>query len=216
MKKMSVLCALVLFCAGAQAVDAGAFRPVTDRMGRWLIERYDVKAKGFGTGEQQKDAELAAMIVAGLCGSSRDYREGHGPFITEPVKLILANVNEDGSLKSPAKDEVATLAWAAKALKSTQNEKYAPLIEKIHARLKRPPAATNLEAEAQKFAKLETLPPADQVAVLTVIGHAIKDSAKAEVTVDGTKVVLGQLVLDTLDRLEKKTGKVSDDLSTLR
>lgn len=209
---MSALYALVLFCAGAQAVDAGSFRPVTDRMGRWLIERYDVKAKGFGTGEQQKDVELAAMIVAGLCGSSRDYREGHGPFITEPVKLILASVNEDGSLKTPAKDEVATLAWAAKALKSTTNEKYAPLVEKIHAKLKHPPAATNLEAEAQKFAKFETLPPAEQAAVLTVIGHAMRESAKAEVTVDGKKVVLGQLVLDTLDKAENKTGKVSDDL----
>jgi len=211
-KKMSVLCALVLFCAGALAVEAGAFRPVTDRMGRGLIERYDVKAKGFGTAEQQKDVELAAMIVAGLCGSSRDYREGHGPFITEPVKLILANLNEDGSLKTPAKDEVATLAWSAKALKSTTNEKYAPLIEKIHARLKHPPAATNLEAEAQKFAKFETLPPAEQASVLAVIGHAIKDSAKAEVTIDGKKVLLGQLVLDTLDKAENKTGMVTNDL----
>lgn len=209
---MSVMCALVLVCAGVQAVDAGSFRPVTDRMGRGLIESYNVKAKGYGTPEQQKDVELAAMIVAGLCGSSRDYREGHGPFITEPVKLILASVNEDGSLKAPAKDEVATLAWAAKALRSTTNEKYLPLVEKIHAKLKHPPAATNLEAEAQKFSKFETLPPAEQVAVLTVIGHAIKDSAKSEVTVDGAKIGLGQLVLDTLDRAEKKTGKVSEDL----
>lgn len=212
MKKASVLCTLMLLCAGAQAVEAGAFRPVTDRMGRWLIERYDVKAKGFGTGEQQKDVELAAMIVAALCGSPRDYREGHGPFITEPVKLILANLNEDGSLKTPAKDEVATLAWTAKALRSTTNEKYAPLIEKIHARLKHPPAATNLEAEAQKFAKFESLPPAEQASVLTVIGHAIKNSAKAEVTVDGKKVLLGQLVMDTLEKIENKTGKVSDDM----
>lgn len=212
MRTASVLCTVILVTAGSHAIEAGAFKPVTDRMGRWLVERYDIKAKGYGTAEQQKDVELAAMIVAALCGSPREYREGHGPFITEPIKLIVSQLNEDGSLKAPAKDEVGTLAWAAKALKSSENEKYAPLVEKIHARLKHPEAPTNLEAEAQKFAKLETLAPADQAAVLTSIGHALKGSAKTEVTVDGQKILLGQLVLNTLDKLENKTGKVSDDL----
>jgi len=211
-RKVSVLCTLVLVAVGAQAIDVGSFKRVTDRMGSSLVEQYDLKGKGFGSAEQQKDLELTAIIVAGLCGSPREYRESHGPFISEPIKFIVASFNEDGSPKGSPKDEASAAAWSAKALKASENEKYHGLVEKIHARLKRPAAPASFEADAQKFAKFTTLPPAEQASVVTVLGHALKDNAKTEVTIDGAKIGLGQLVLDTLDKVENKTGKVSDDL----
>ncbi len=212
MRKASVLCALILVAAGAHAVDAAGFKRVTDRMGSKLVEHYDVKAKGFGSADQQKDLELTAIIVAGLCGSPREYRESHGPFITEPIKFIVASFNDDGTLKASAKDPSGASAWSAKALKASENEKYHALVEKIHGHLKRPAPPASLETEAQKFAKFTSLTPDEQASVVTALGHAMKDAAKTEVTVDGAKIGIGQLVLDTLFKIENNSGKVSDDL----
>lgn len=198
------ICMLVLAAGTAQAIDVKDFKRVTDRMGNKLVETYDGKAKAFGSAEQQKDLELQAMIVAALCGSPREYREANGPFISEPVKTILAQWKDDAP--------PSTAAWVAKALKSTENEKYKATVEKLHASLKKPQAASSAEGEAQKLAKLGSLSPAEQAAVLTNVGHLMKDGAKTEVTADGQKTTLGQLTLDVLDKLENKTGKISEDL----
>lgn len=205
---VAVACA----ASGAFAIDAGGFKRVTDRMGSALVNFYDVKGKGFGTPEQQKDVELTAMIVAGLCGSPREYREANGPFVSEPVKFLVAQIKDDGSLQGSFKDEAAATAWVAKALKSTENEKYKALIEKLHGRLKKPAPPASIEAEAAKLAKLKDLPAAEQADAIAALGHAVKEQAKTEITVNGNKVVFGQFLLDTLDALENKTGMVSSDL----
>jgi DNA helicase TIP49 (TBP-interacting protein) len=78
--------------------------------------------------------------------------------------------------------------------------------------LKKPDAPANIDAEAQKLQQFASLSVADQAAVLTNIGHAIKEHVKTEVSAGGAKVALGQLILDTIHKLENNSGTVSNDL----
>ncbi|MGD0088725.1 MAG: hypothetical protein ABSE73_02290 [Planctomycetota bacterium] len=118
------LAATAVFLAGnAFALEPREIKAAADKAGNWLIEQFDLKEKVFGKGEQAKDVETVAMCVTALCNHPRDYKETSGPFISEPVKYILSQINEDGTLKGDKLSQVA-YTWVIVALTATKNEAY--------------------------------------------------------------------------------------------
>src|SRR4051812_29843384 len=87
----------------ALAFDAGSLKRADDRAANWLIEKYDFKTNML-KGEPQ-DLMKYAIIVTSFCRHPHDYKEAAGPWVTGPVKYILSQVKEDGSLATPGTDE---------------------------------------------------------------------------------------------------------------
>ncbi len=119
---------LLMMCSQpAWAMDAKAVKAGTDKLGVWLVKQYDSKEKSYGSGAQGKDPYTLALIVEALANSPREYREGHGPFISEPVKIVLAKLAEDK--KSDAAK--VFLATASRALVAVDREKYKAIISEL-------------------------------------------------------------------------------------
>jgi len=147
---------------------------------------------------------VTGMIVAALCHSPRDYKETNGPYISEPVKFLLAQVKEDGSVAPP---EAAP--WIIMALESAQNDKYKPVLEKLQFRTKHPATktvvfsqASELSAAATKEWLLGAIPKAE------ILVH---DKTK-EVSIEGKPVKWGSDVAEALMKLQQKNGSFGDDL----
>jgi len=122
-----------LLTGNAFAVEAREIKGAADRAGNWLIEQFDLKEKVFGKGPEAKDVNTVAMVVTALCNHPRDYKEASGPFISEPVKYILSQINEDGTVKGTTTQAGRACEWVVLAFRATRNEKYAPLMEKCLA-----------------------------------------------------------------------------------
>jgi hypothetical protein len=140
---LPLLVAALLF-GNAYALEASQVKRALDRGGNWLIEQFDLKEKVFGKGEQAKDLVTVAMCVKALCDNPRDYKETSGPFISEPVKYILSQIGDDGTLKGKHAKEVEAYARVLAALKSTQNESYDDIVMKC---LKAGPVATGTDGD---------------------------------------------------------------------
>ncbi len=187
----------------ACAVEAKPVKTATDKLGNWIIEQYDASQKMY-KGNKGTDADTVGMIVAALCHSPRDYKETNGPYISEPVKFLLAQVKEDGSVAPP---EAAP--WIIMALESAQNDKYKPVLEKLQFRTKHPATktvvfsqASELSAAATKEWLLGAIPKAE------ILVH---DKTK-EVSIEGKPVKWGSDVAEALMKLQQKNGSFGDDL----
>ncbi|HEY3321102.1 MAG TPA: hypothetical protein VGP72_11600 [Planctomycetota bacterium] len=110
------LASLLVLSASLPAIEAGAIKKACDKASNWLIEHYSVKDKAFLQDGKPVDLQTTAIIVTALCTHPRDYKETSGPFISEPVKALVAQGEKAGR---------AERDWIGLALKSTQNEKYA-------------------------------------------------------------------------------------------
>jgi hypothetical protein len=212
-KPIHAVLMLSLVASFGYAIEAKNFKRITDRMGNKLIEQFDFKNKCYGTGAEQKDADLAAIIVLALCTNPREYRESHGPFVSEPVKLILSKIKPDGSIEVDGKAPPAhTVALFLMALHSTENEEYHAVCEKLKAQLGEPHAMGDVQQAVEQLEKFTSLNPHEQAHALAVVGHALRENAKQEVKAGGTSIAVGQFVLDLVDKLEAGTGMISPDL----
>jgi len=121
------------FSLSIYGLEAGPVKRATDKAGNWIVEQYDTKGRVFGKTPDSTDIITTALVIKALCDSPRDYKEANGPFITEPVKFLLEQLNEDGTFKDASKNGTEAVAWVRSALESTHNEKYKPLTEKLKA-----------------------------------------------------------------------------------
>jgi squalene-hopene/tetraprenyl-beta-curcumene cyclase len=72
---------------------------------------------------------ITALALRAYLESHRHYTEADGPFITRPVKYLLANVKEDGSISESINNRNYNTAVAITALKATGNPAYDKVIE---------------------------------------------------------------------------------------
>src|SRR3954471_5354044 len=105
MLSLAMLFMVVLFTRHAAAVDALDIKRADDRAANWLIEHYDKKLKCFVQGAPIKDVMTNAIIVTAMNRHPHDYKEVAGPFASEPVKFLVSQVKDDGSLVDPGSDE---------------------------------------------------------------------------------------------------------------
>jgi hypothetical protein len=176
----------VLVAQSLHALEARDVKRATDRAGNWIIEQYDVQEKAY-KGEGGKDVKTVAMIIRALCDSPRDYKESNGPYISEPVKFLLAQINDDGRLKNKA-DDKDTATWVRMALESTKNKKYEELAKKI----------TDINTVGSALSKAELKELSDAYSTMT------KEDAKK----------YAASIADKLMKLQQKNGSFGDNLQT--
>ncbi|MFH0940146.1 MAG: hypothetical protein V1899_12830 [Planctomycetota bacterium] len=190
MHRIGILAGFALFVAvnagSAWALEVKQLKTATDRLGSRIVEQYDVKEKAY-KGELGRDVKTVAIIVTALCNSPRHYREANGPYLSEPVKFLVAQVS-GGNDKSLS---LETMAWIKLALAATKNEKY-------EAVLKRLPEAKLPDLQI----KVET-PTADQE-VLTALLYAWY--SKTIEKKDATDMA------ESLMKLQQKNGSISDNI----
>lgn len=205
--------ALFLLCrpVAAAALDAPAVKKACDRVGNWLIEQYDLKEKFYGKGTPVKDVMTNAIIVTALCRHPRDYKEANGPFVSEPVKYLVSQVRDDGSLATPGSDEWQALAWVLTALKSTANEKYEALLPKLRAKMEQVGAGKDLAA---KWQTEDFAVSADPESLRKQLAH-VQKFAKAgtkEVIVEGKTRKWGEVLAENVLKLQQKNGSFGDNI----
>jgi len=118
------LCALALVspaCAGE--VTAGDVKRACDRAANWLIEQHNLGAGTFGKGKLAQSPGVVALVIKALAGSPRQYREPHGPFMTQPVKYLLSTQQDSGAFMQAGHDTYNT-ALAVLALQALQNKNH--------------------------------------------------------------------------------------------
>jgi len=77
---------------------------------------------------------LVALVVHALAVSPRRYREGHGPFISEPVEYLLKHQRRNGAIALKKYGlETYNTALAIMALEAEENPKHAAAIENAKA-----------------------------------------------------------------------------------
>lgn len=208
--RLILLCVLA-FGGPALALDARDVKRATDRGGNWLIEQFDLKEKVFGKGEAAKDPMTVAICVCALLDNPRDYKETNGPFISEPVKYLAAQLNEDGSLKKPAADEWQTLAWMLTALKHTNNEKHGPLAEKVRTQFFK--VGTGQD-NYSKFLTDDFNVAADALSLRKQLYHAQKLSAagKKEIESGGQTIKWAEVLAENVIKLQQKNGSFGDSV----
>jgi hypothetical protein len=209
--KVALIVAVSLSFAAAHAGDLGT-RRAADRCANWLIGQYNVKEKVFASGPDAATPEEAAMVVKGICESPRDFKEANGPYITEPLKRMIASVNDKNELDGAKMAQAEALMWAVSALKATENPKYAKLIEKLRAHAKElpPPAVPEL--------KLEHLSPvtADRETLRNALAaiHKFHETNQKELEVGGQKVKWAEVLGAALVKLQKPDGSFGADIQT--
>lgn len=84
-----------------------------------------------GSYGEYHDVGVTALCVAGMARSPKAYRQDDGPFISNAVEFLLANVQEDGSImnKNQGLANYKTCA-SILALVSVEDPKLKPVIEK--------------------------------------------------------------------------------------
>ena len=87
-------------------------------------------------GSWSKSVGVTALALRAFLESPRKYNEGDGPFITKPVKFILAHVNEDGSISETNQNRNYNTAVAITALQATGNPAYNEVISNAQNFLK--------------------------------------------------------------------------------
>lgn len=79
-------------------------------------------------GSWSRSVGITAIALRGFLESHRGYNESDGPFIEKPIKFILSNVHEDGSISESTQNRNYNTAVAIQALKATGNSKYDKII----------------------------------------------------------------------------------------
>ena len=199
----------LIFSPKASAFDAEDIKDATEGSCNWIIEQYDPKEKVFGKDDESKDVVQLAIVLNALSDSPNDYKEGNGPFISEPVKSLLARIKEDGTFvtATPAKDE--PIKRVAAALESLNNPKYKACLERLRALPQ--PIAEALSSPIDTFknavAKLDAVkdPRSQFDNVLTIIRRApslMKKENTAQIIVLAEKLI----------KLQKENGSFGDDI----
>jgi len=80
-------------------------------------------------GSWSKSVGITALALRAFLQSHRQYTEEDGAFITRPVKFLLSNVNEDGSISESINNRNYNTAVSLTALQATGNPEYAKIIE---------------------------------------------------------------------------------------
>ncbi|MBI3832350.1 MAG: hypothetical protein HY291_22695 [Planctomycetes bacterium] len=123
--RLSVPMALVfiLMPAGVKATDAPPVKSACERAGYWLIEQHNLDEGTFGKTRLGKEPGVVGLVLKALGEGPRDYREAHGPFITKPVKYLLAHQKENGAITLDGRDTYNT-ALALLGLQVQHNTAY--------------------------------------------------------------------------------------------
>jgi hypothetical protein len=203
MRKMWVVAAMLAGLSAGRlsaAVAAGAVKSADDRAANWLIEKYDHKTNQFKC--EAPDLQRYAILVTAFCRHPHDYKEVSGPWVTGPVKYILSQVKEDGSVATPGSDEWQTLAWVLTALKSTENEKYEPLVAKLRDKMNAVAGGKDMHA---KWKTEEFSVAADPESLRKQVGHA-QELEKA-----GNKEKCAELAENVL-KLQQPNGSFGDNI----
>jgi len=216
MSRIIALAALLAVTLSLDVSAAGASSPVkdlakraVDRTANWVIDQYNVKAKQLGTPEDSSDPALWAIYVTAICEQRRDYKEINGPYVSDPVQILVGKVKDDGTVDG-AKDAGLAAHLAAQALESTKNENYKPKIEALKKTAKTPAAAEFKTIE--QLASIE-LKPDTLLATITTCRQLAKDGKK-EVTVGDKTVKWAELITESLMKKEQKGGSYTGDLRT--
>lgn len=203
------LLTLLLATSAAFAIDAGAVKRADDKAAAWLIDQFVLKTKSFGNATAP---EHLAMAIKGICDSSRDYKEASGPFVTEPVKSILARIDEKGSAKDIVLNEAEALGWIITGLKATGSDKYKDAIEKVRARMKAVGNPAFPKFEAAHLTPTTATPESMRFALAAVLKAA--ESGTKEIDVDGMPVKWAEVLGESLIKLQQPDGSFGPDIVT--
>lgn len=204
---LSLLTVLVISAFQSAAFEAGAVRSMIEKNANWLIGQYDFRTKTFGTATAP---EQLAMVVKVLCDNPRDYKEANGPFISEPVKVMLSKVDESGHVSGMLTSEAEAALWIVTGLKATKNEKYAPVMEKLRARIK--------ELGRPEFPKFDPAHLQPTVVTAESMRNAIAgvlqagEEGKKEIEVDGKPVKWAEVLGESLAKLQQPDGSFGPDI----
>ena len=211
MKKIVILAIALSLCSTSSfAVDAGSLKRAADKSSNWLIEQFNLKLSSFGSGPNAQSPEQSAMVLKALCEAPRDYKEASGPFITEPLKLLLSKINADGSLKDSTMQENEALQWIVSALKATGNPKYGDTIESLRARAKQAPKPQLPEFDPSQLSPENT--DAANLRNALFAAHMLFEKNQNEVMLDGKSVKWSEVLGAALLKLQKPNGSFGDDI----
>jgi len=120
-----------LLALPAGALESKPVKRATDAAGNWLVDQYNLGKGNFGQSKYSRLPGYNALVVEALCTSPRKYREGIGPFISEPVKHLLKQQRDDGAISVKGMGlEAYNTALFIMALESTKNPAHKTAIEK--------------------------------------------------------------------------------------
>jgi hypothetical protein len=189
---------LVLAAAKSFALEASALKKPCDKAGNFLIEQFDLKTLQY-KGVKADDIATQAVIVAALGEHFRKYREGHGPWMSEPAKAVAQVGEQPGAARD----------WALFALQATQNERHKARIEALAGKGPLPSPA---------FSKTTELAPAavSKEWLLETVwkARALSESKTREIDLEGGKVKWAEVLGENIVKLQQKDGSFSDDLQT--
>jgi len=80
-------------------------------------------------GSWSNSVGITALALRAFLESHRGYSEADGPFIEKPIKYILSNVHEDGSISESSQNRSYNTAVAITALQATGNPAYQDVIK---------------------------------------------------------------------------------------
>lgn len=211
MKKIVILTvALSLSSAPAFALDAGSLKRAADKSSNWLIEHFNLKDSTFGSGPSAQTPEQAAMVLKALCEAPRDYKEASGPFITQPLKLMLSKINADGSLQASTMQEHEALQWIISALKSTGNPKYGDTIESLRTRAKQATKPQLPEFDPSQLSPANAAAATIRNALFAA--HMLFEKNQNEVMLDGKSVKWAEVLGASLLKLQQPNGAFGEDI----
>jgi squalene-hopene/tetraprenyl-beta-curcumene cyclase len=110
---------------------AGAIDPALKDRAKQAVD----EGLSYLRAHQEKDGSwsgsvgVTALALRAYLESYRKYREDDGPFITKPVKYLLAHQNSDGSLSESNQNRNYNTAVAINALVATENPAHADAIK---------------------------------------------------------------------------------------
>ena len=207
---LSLIAVTLVITGSARAFDSGPVRRAVEKGGNWLVAQYNAKTNSFGA--TAAAPEQLAMAIKALCDNPRDYKEANGPYISEPVKTILSKIDDKGHVSGSAANEAEAALWIITALKSTKNEAYKPIIEKLRERVKELGKTEHPKFEAAHLQPTVANPESMRNAIAAVL-KAGEEGTK-EITVDGKPVKWAEVLGESLARLQQPDGSFAADLQT--
>jgi hypothetical protein len=209
MRYFLIVTALLGVEFGAHAASGAAVRPAAEKSANWLILQFDLKKKTY---DSVTAPEQLAMVLKGLCEHPRDYKEANGPYMTEPVKYILSKIDDKGHVDGIAMNEAEALQWSITGLKATKNDKYAPVMERMRARVKELGKPEFPKFEASHLTPMSVTPESMRNAIAAVL-HAAEEGKK-EIEVDGKPVKWGEVLGESVAKLQQPDGSFGPDIQT--
>ena len=206
---LALIAATVLSTGCAIAFDSGPVRRAVEKGGNWLVGQYDPKTKSFGT---TTAPDQLAMAVKALCDNPRDYKEANGPYISEPVKAILAKIDDKGNVSGTSGNPAEAALWVITGLKATQNDAYKPVIEKVRERVKELGKVEHPKFEPAHLQPTAATPESMRNAISAILKAG--EEGKKEISVDGKPVKWAEVLGDSLAKLQQPDGSFAADLQT--